>query len=1467
MDPLSIASAVGGFISLIQPLVPVVLDIWHEPEEHEAFVQRFQRIESDLTSLKDRLEYMGAHFKARPPSVNPFAAPQQNDIHSIQTRMLRETKRDLNMVKEKIESVCTETRHAGDLKRDRFKRRLDRSAYRLVWTMKKKKIQDLQKEILALIGHARDKLSDHDAQLNYESYSNIQDLKRHDDERRIYEILEWVCPYSLEAAPVPVSPAILADNHFVNSDKTYQQWYEDGTWQLNCYGTAGSGKSVRSQAVYADLRRKLRPTGLPVIPVLAVFFHHKNQTHQSPQIVLRGLLRQLIANRHPVVQIPQQIDDLWAMQRLSGKDGLSEDKARRILNEELDLYPAVYLVVDAIDEAEGRTSFVDTLIKTLRHKNICIFSTDRRDPRKNYDQALCYNCGNLISLYWICRLCQGNFERRLELCQDCYINKGIRCKDPGHKMNPPQRLNIKMETSSQELEQYVSRFLDEDQGDTGDDDEDIYAGRGSLLLALKQKLDPKLWDSLPLKVSEAADGNFLYAKMFMERLRIQPTLSDALDLVKQLNHGIFGDLEEQYDKMLNLCFTKRGSRDAYNHIALVASAYEVLPFAQLTQAAAIARGDRLLEDFAGRCCDKDFIRRESNGLLAIENTGRVASFPVTFFHRSFSVYLEQNQAKWIPDANQRMLEACLAYLKLDPFSRPFDSLPQLEDVLEKYPFASYAACYWGLHAKAASASIQNNLLILELLNDRDRLSCVMQLAWHTPSQAESTWNVSGRIAPLHVCAFYGLESLCRALLQYVSTVDPGDEILDQTPLIIACRKGHIDIVELLLKAGANPNHLDVLDNSPLMEAIENGDMGIFSTLLKRIDLDLDLRGSGHGAQTALIKAAKLNRLPQVKRLLESGRIDVNKSDTSNCTALIRAIRSLNRDVVALLLNQRDTDLNVRDSLAGRTALDWAADPNMDYENHPADIENIASVLIRDPRQPKPSISSIINTIQDSKPQLLTIFLKAGIDSSYVDEHGRNLLHLAATAGDFSVVNLVFEELVGLSTFDIDTVDRYGATALYTACANLSGDGDDHIEAIEFLLKNKANVSLRDLQGITSARRAQLASPDLWGLRVAAMFEPYLTDAEFKTLNEHSSSIANVQTCIRLADLDALNTVLSASDGPLGPEIDPYTNSTILHQTVVMLDDDHSTEFLRLLLPRSKHLINATDLTGRTCAHIAVLQDSFPNLELLVDGDADLKIEDKYGDTIFKLAQRHERYKMCLFLVQRSSPLPHSKDIRRNMLHAAVEFGEYGAVTVLVEAGVDIFYRDAISRETALQRATALWEAAAEDVNKDIILNKKMEYWEEEKFKKAKFGAPEVKKRERIMNYLREAQKHAIKPLDQRRSQPEDLSQLIQKLESMDPKKTLDVDDLVMKEKRSDSLDSLSSNETAVETRSEDGLEKGHEYRYEERRTRSTDMATLEPTSNEKSIKIEIKLGNYIGLELAILVAFLAIIWLLLKMRT
>ena len=1177
------------------------------------------------------------------------------------------------------------------------------------------------------------------------------------------------------------------------------------------------------------------------------------------------MLRQLIISRSPT-EIPQDIVDLWNNRRLSGKHILSEEDARQLLDDELSLHPKKYLVIDAIDEAEGCKLSIDNEIQELRHKGMCILSTDRRDPLEHSNRVYCYRCGDGPKwLYWECDQCIGYFQEKVKLCQDCYIVKGLRCLDANHKMEPPRKVNVQARASQSEMERYVAQFRDDEfnGGDTGDDDETMFGGQMTMLSALRQELESDFWDSLPAKVTSAAGGNFLYAKVFLDRLRIQPSLKGALSLVQQLDYGMLDDLEGQYDSMLSLCINtsnKVGSKVAYDHLVIVTSAFEVLTFAQLAHATAITHGDRLLGDFTGRCCRKQDVRRYTNGLLTVQDSGEAESFPVAFFHRSLSTYIERNQQKWFPDADQRIFEACLAYLGLEKFCKPFESLTQLDSAMKEYPFASYAARYWGLHAKAVPSSVKNSLLILELLNDANRLSCVMQIAWYTRSWADSNWDVSAGITPLHACAFYGFETLCRALLLFVSPTDLGDDTYNQTPLIYASRRGYVEIVELLLKAGANVNHLSMLERTPLLEAIENDHNSVFNALLIRKDTNLNLQGSGRDARTALIKAAELGRLTQLNRLLKDPRIDVNKPDNWNCTALARAVQSLNVDCISSLLKDDRTDLAVEDSSDHRKALDWTVDDLLDYDSYSDEIDTIANVLISDRRKPKASNRSVTLAIQESKPQLLTIFVHAGLDHSYADEHGRNFLHLAAIKGDYVIIKHIYDDLVVRPSFSINRLDNYKASALHAACMNLS---DAHGQTIAFLLEMGADPLLKDQLGFTPIKRAESASSDLWASQIKALFEPYVKSTDFDSVDTSKPTVENF---MRLADVDALEAMIKRSDDPLDPETDQYTLSTILHRAIKM-PDEFSTDFLRLLLPRSKNFINATDSSGRTCVHFAVLQHSSPNLELLMNAGADLNIKDHWHQTAFQLAQAWQRYDMCVVLVKAGVQLPAAKELRPEMLYAAVEFGELKAVSGFVEAGVDIFYRDSVTRATALQRAKELFEAAAQEENDRLINEKKMDAWVNiETFRKAKYGALEVVKREEIVKYLREVQKRAIKTQDLRRRPTEDLSKLIEKMKTLDQEKILEISDLEEKEERSGSSGSLPSYEDA--TRNGHGRVPGKAPVRRPGGVRTPSVSPVnESSSSERSTTITIKIDNQAGIAIAVMVGFFAIVWLLLKTMT
>ncbi|MFE9251205.1 ankyrin repeat domain-containing protein [Streptomyces sp. NPDC007088] len=68
-----------------------------------------------------------------------------------------------------------------------------------------------------------------------------------------------------------------------------------------------------------------------------------------------------------------------------------------------------------------------------------------------------------------------------------------------------------------------------------------------------------------------------------------------------------------------------------------------------------------------------------------------------------------------------------------------------------------------------------------------------------------------------------------------------------TPLLVACRDGHDEIVELLLAAGADVNAVEPTFGAvPLHKAVYNGHAGITEILVRQAGVDLDFQGATNG---------------------------------------------------------------------------------------------------------------------------------------------------------------------------------------------------------------------------------------------------------------------------------------------------------------------------------------------------------------------------------------------------------------------------------------------------------------------------------------------------------------------------------------------------------------------------------------------------------------------------------------------
>lgn len=142
--------------------------------------------------------------------------------------------------------------------------------------------------------------------------------------------------------------------------------------------------------------------------------------------------------------------------------------------------------------------------------------------------------------------------------------------------------------------------------------------------------------------------------------------------------------------------------------------------------------------------------------------------------------------------------------------------------------------------------------------------------------------------------------------------------LKQTPLIRACRGGHITIVRHLLwahGAGLDPNLTDVDGRSALYHAVDFGHEDIVRHLLDRCDVNPNLRSGTGGHETPLMVAVQGLKVGIVKLLLERRDVDVNlicgASPHLQRTPLMVAVEWGHLDIMRDLLRREDVDVNVR----------------------------------------------------------------------------------------------------------------------------------------------------------------------------------------------------------------------------------------------------------------------------------------------------------------------------------------------------------------------------------------------------------------------------------------------------------------------------------------------------------------------------------------------------------------------------
>uniref|UniRef100_A0A4W3IZC9 Nuclear factor kappa B subunit 1 n=1 Tax=Callorhinchus milii TaxID=7868 RepID=A0A4W3IZC9_CALMI len=169
---------------------------------------------------------------------------------------------------------------------------------------------------------------------------------------------------------------------------------------------------------------------------------------------------------------------------------------------------------------------------------------------------------------------------------------------------------------------------------------------------------------------------------------------------------------------------------------------------------------------------------------------------------------------------------------------------------------------------------------------------------------------------LHLAIIHLQPLVAQQLLQVIVSI-PNNEIVDmrnhlyQTPLHLAVITRQTEVVELLLKAGADMSLLDCHGNSVLHKAAEQGDVKTLNILLNKKGKALtDLLALPNNAGCYAIHLAVLaNSLPCLRQLIAAGAAVDAQEQRSGRTALHLAVEQENISLAGSLLLEGNAEVD------------------------------------------------------------------------------------------------------------------------------------------------------------------------------------------------------------------------------------------------------------------------------------------------------------------------------------------------------------------------------------------------------------------------------------------------------------------------------------------------------------------------------------------------------------------------------
>ncbi|KAM4633521.1 kinase D-interacting substrate of 220 kDa B [Polymixia lowei] len=285
----------------------------------------------------------------------------------------------------------------------------------------------------------------------------------------------------------------------------------------------------------------------------------------------------------------------------------------------------------------------------------------------------------------------------------------------------------------------------------------------------------------------------------------------------------------------------------------------------------------------------------------------------------------------------------------------------------------------------------------------------------------------------------------RAHLDRFKDVD-GRSDNGQTPLMLASEQGSLDIVQELIRRGANVNLDDVDCWSALISAAKEGHVEVIKELLEN---SAYIEHRDMGGWTALMWAAYKGRVEVTTLLLEHGANPNTTGQQYSVYPIIWAAGRGHAEIVKLLL-ENGAKVNCSDKY-GTTPLIWASRKgHIECVLHL--LENGADV----DQEGANSMTALIVAVKGGFTDVVKELLKRNPNVNMTDKDGNTALMIAAKDGHTEIV----QDLLDAGTY-VNIPDRGGDTVLIGAVRG------GHVEIVRALLHKYADIDIRGQENKTA----------------------------------------------------------------------------------------------------------------------------------------------------------------------------------------------------------------------------------------------------------------------------------------------------------------------------------------------------------------------------------------------------------------